>query len=364
MEIPFSTFDHMHARIKAEMLEKFEKCYNRGWFVQGEECNAFEKEYAEYCGTTYSIGVGNGLDAISLALQALGIGTGDEVIVPAHTFIATALAIRYVGARPVLCDVSPVTYNIDPSKIEALITDKTRAIIAVHLYGQMANMKEILKIAEKHKLFVVEDAAQSHGATFDNKRAGSWGNAAAFSFYPGKNLGALGDGGAVTTNNAEVAQTVHALGCYGAKKKYVHDLVGINSRLDEIQAAFLRIKLKYLDEWTRERQFIAQQYLKNINNEKIVLPKVGNRRTHVWHIFAIRCKKRDELQKYLENQGIHTLIHYPIPVHLQKCMVDLGYEKGDFPVAEEVSQTELSLPLYLGMRQEEIEFVCETINMF
>ncbi len=364
MEIPFSTFEHMHDKLKDDMYAAFDRCYNSGWFIQGKEYYAFEKEFANYCGVSFGIGVGNGLDAISLSLQALGIGRGDEVIVPAHTFIATALAIKYVGATPVLCDVSLDTYNIDCSKIEGLITDKTRAIIAVHLYGQMANMTEILKIAEKYNLLVVEDAAQAHGATFGNKRAGSYGNVGAFSFYPGKNLGALGDGGAVTTNDEKVAQIVHALGCYGAKEKYVHDFVGINSRLDEIQSAFLRIKLKHLDAWTKERQWIANKYLENIKNEKVVLPRIGNNRNHVWHIFAIRCKERDELHKYLEKNGIHTLIHYPIPVHLQKCMSDLGYKEGDFPVAEEIAQTVLSLPLYIGMKEEEISFVCETINKF
>ena len=364
MEVPFSTFSHMHTQLRKEMLEAFEKCYEGGWFIQGEEYRAFEKEFADYCGTSFSIGVGNGLDAISLSLQALGIGKGDEVIVPAHTFIATVLAIRYVGAKPVLCDISMETYNIDFSKIEELITEKTRAIVAVHLYGQMANMKAINEIASKYHLAVVEDSAQAHGAMQDGKRAGSWGDAAAFSFYPGKNLGALGDGGAVTTNREDIAETVRALGCYGAKKKYVHDLVGINSRLDELQAAFLRIKLKNLDAWTAERQIIAQRYLHNIHNDKIVLPQIAKDRTHVWHIFAIRCKDRENLQKYLEENGIHTLIHYPIPVHLQKCMIDLGYENGAFPNAEEAAQTVLSLPIYIGMKKEEIEFVCDALNRF
>lgn len=364
MEIPFSTFVHMHAQLRKEMFAAFEKCYDSGWFIQGKEYSAFEKEFAAYCGTSFCAGVGNGLEAISLSLQALGIGKGDEVIVPAHTFIATVLAIKYVGAKPVLCDISMDTYNIDSSEIEELITEKTRAIVAVHLYGQMANMKAINEIASKYHLAVVEDSAQAHGAMQDGKRAGSWGDAAAFSFYPGKNLGALGDGGAVTTNRENIVETVHSLGCYGAKKKYVHDLVGINSRLDELQAAFLRIKLKHLDAWTAERQLIAQRYLNNIHNEKIVLPQIAKGRTHVWHIFAIRCKDRENLQNYLGENGIHTLIHYPIPVHLQKCMIDLGYKKGAFPNAEETAQTVLSLPLYIGMKEEEIEFVCDALNRF
>lgn len=364
MEIPFSTFTHMHAQVRKEMFAAFEKCYDSGWFIQGEEYNAFEKEFAAYCGTSFCAGVGNGLDAISLSLQALGIGKGDEVIVPAHTFIATVLAIRYVGATPVMCDVSLDTYNIDSSKIEDLITEKTRAIVAVHLYGQMANMKAISEIAMKHNLAVVEDAAQSHGATFDEKRAGAWGDAAAFSFYPGKNLGGLGDGGAVTTNRSDIADKVHALGCYGSTKKYVHDFVGINSRLDEMQAAFLRVKLRCLDAWTVERQQIADQYLSNIHNEKIILPQIGEHRTHVWHLFVIRCDKRDELQQYLAENGIHTQIHYPIPIHLQKSMQDLGYLKGAFPVAEQISETALSMPLYIGMSSEEIAYVCDALNRF
>lgn len=364
MEVPFSTFCHMHAQLRDEMFSAFERCYESGWFIQGKEYQAFEKEFAEYCGTSFAVGVGNGLDAISLSLQALGIGKGDEVIVPAHTFIATALAVRYVGATPVLCDISLNTYNIDPSKIEDLITNKTRAIVAVHLYGQMANMQEIIKIAAKYNLAVVEDSAQSHGAMQDGRRAGSWGDAAAFSFYPGKNLGALGDGGAVTTHREDVAETVHALACYGAKKKYVHDFVGINSRLDEMQAAFLRIKLRQMDAWTAERQAIASQYLNNIHNKKIILPEIAKDRNHVWHIFAVRCKERDRLQSYLEQNKIHTLIHYPISVHLQKCMSDLGYKKGAFPNAEEAAQTELSLPIYIGMAQEEIKYVCDILNQF
>lgn len=364
MEVPFSTFQYMHAQLRDEMFSAFKKCYEGGWFIQGEEYNAFENEFARYCGTSFGVGVGNGLDAISLSLQALGIGKGDEVIVPAHTFIATILAVRYVGATPILCDVSLDTYNIDTSKIEALITQKTRAIIAVHLYGQMANMKAVKEIASKYSLAVVEDSAQAHGAMQDGKRAGSWGDAAAFSFYPGKNLGALGDGGAVTTNREEIAQNVHALGCYGAKKKYVHDFIGVNSRLDEMQAAFLRIKLRKLDAWIEERQLIAGQYLNNIHNEKIILPKIAEDRNHVWHIFAVRCKEREHLQEYLAKNRIHTLIHYPIPVHLQKCMSDLGYITGSFPNAEEIARTELSLPIYIGMTQEEIEYVCEVLNQF
>ena len=364
MDIPFSTFHHMHEQIRAEMMKAFEKCYDNGWFIQGTEYKKFEKEFAQYCGASFGVGVGNGLDAISLSLQALGIGEGDEVIVPAHTFIATALAVKYAGAKPVLCDVCADTFTIDSFKIEPMITEKTKAIIAVQLYGQTADMTAISHIAKEHNLWVIEDAAQAHGATFHGKRTGTLGDVAAFSLYPGKNLGALGDGGAVVTNREEIAERIHELGCYGSKVKYVHDLAGINSRLDEIQASFLRIKLHHLEKWTEERQAIAKTYLQNIENSKLILPKIGSGREHVWHLFVIRCPKRDHLQAYLEEKGIHTQIHYPIPMHLQKSMQYLGYGKGSFPISEEIAESVLSLPLYIGMTEREIEYVCEIMNCY
>lgn len=364
MKIPFSTFEHMHAEIKSEMMNKFDECYDKGWFIQGEEYNIFEEEFAKYCNTKYSIGVGNGLDALYLILKAMDIGSGDEVIIPSHTFIATALAVRYVNANPVFCEVKEDTFNINPDLIESCITEKTKAIIAVHLYGQTADMDKINEIAKKYNLYVIEDSAQAHGALYNGEIAGSLGDAAGFSFYPGKNLGALGDGGAVTTNDEELAEKIHALGCYGSLKKYVHIYEGVNSRLDEIQAAFLRVKLNYMNKWTKERQNIAKKYLEMIKNPNIVLPKIECGCEHVWHLFVVRCENRDELQKYLEDNGIGTNIHYPTAIHLQPAFKNHGYNIGDFPIAEKLADTVISLPMYVGMKDNEIEYICEFINKF
>ncbi len=364
MKIPFSTFEHMHNSIKPEMTAAFERCYNKGWFIQGEEYDAFEREFAAYCGAKYGVGVGNGMDAIYLILRGLDIGEGDEVIVPSHTFIATALAVIYAGATPVFCEVDEESFNIDPEKIPACITEKTRAIIAVHLYGQTADMDRINEIAKQKGLYVIEDAAQSHGALYKGKRAGALSDAAAFSFYPGKNLGALGDGGAVVTDNKELADKIHALCCYGSVKKYVHIYKGVNSRLDEMQAAFLRVKLRHLDEWTEERKITAEKYSRLITNPLIKLPRVQEDCEHVWYVYAIRCRERDRLQKHLEERGIGTIIHYPIPMHLHEAFRDMGYKKGDYKTAEEISDTVLSIPLYIGMGDEEIKYVADSINSF
>ncbi|QHI72054.1 DegT/DnrJ/EryC1/StrS family aminotransferase [Aminipila terrae] len=364
MNIPFSTFKYMHEDIKTEIQDAFEGCYDAGWFIQGQEYDNFEREFAEYCGAKYCIGVGTGMDAIYLSLKALEVGAGDEVIVPSHTFIATALAVIYAGATPVFCEVDINTYNLNYEHIEKCITKNTKAIIAVHLYGQMAEMDSICQIAKKYNLYVIEDAAQAHGATYKGKKAGSFGMTAAFSFYPGKNLGALGDGGAIVTNNKDIADRIRALGCYGSTIKYHHDFKGINSRLDEIQAAFLRVKLRYLDRWTIERQQIAQMYMQGINNAKITLPRITENCSHVWHLFVIRAEKRDELQKYLGEKGIGTLVHYPIPMHLQKAFTDLDYKKGDLPIVEEISSTALTLPLYIGMKEKEVQYVIDALNEF
>lgn len=364
MNIPFSTFDRMHAAIRPEMLAAFEHVYDKGWFIQGDEYQAFGKEFAVFCGIKFGVGVGNGMDAIYLTLRAMGIGAGDEVIVPSHTFIATALAITYAGATPVFCEVDEETFTIDPALIEGKITDKTKAIIAVHLYGQPANMDPINEIAQKHNLYVVEDSAQAHGAIYKGRKTGSLGDAGAFSFYPGKNLGALGDGGMVTTNNEQLANKIQALGCYGSTEKYVHKYQGVNSRLDELQCALLRVKLTYLDAWTKERQQIAQKYLSCINNSKIRLPRVMDGCSHVWHLFVVRCEERDRLQKYLSDKNIGTVIHYPTPMHLQGAFKEMGYKKGAFPIAEALANSVLSLPLYIGMTDEEISYVCDALNHF
>lgn len=364
MNIPFADVKPMHEEIKREMLDAFKNVYKNGWFINGQEVNLFEQEFANYCGVKYAVGCANGLDALYLILKAFNIGQGDEVIVPSHTFIATALAVSYTGAKPILVECNLETYNIDPSLIETKINKKTKAIIAVHLYGQTADMNPILKIAKKHNLKVIEDAAQSHGATYYEKKAGNLGDAAGFSFYPGKNLGALGDGGAVTTNNLVVAQKVRALANYGSIEKYNHIYKGNNSRLDEIQAAFLRIKLSHLDRWNNRRKEIAQIYLNKINNNKIIKPITSKFSNHVWHIFAVRIIDRDTFQKYLLDNNIHTIIHYPIAIHNQQAYSDLNYKDSDLPIAKKIADEVISLPLYYGITDKEIKYVIDVINKY
>lgn len=362
MKIPFATFDYMHKRIRKEMLDKTAQIYDKGLFIQSEECDLFEKEFAAYCGANFCVGCANGLDAIQLILRGFGIGEGDEVIIPSNTFIATALAVTYTGATPVLVEPEEDTYTLGGSGLENAITSKTKAIIPVHLYGQTADMNSILKIARKYHLKVIEDAAQAHGATYCGKKAGSLADAAAFSFYPGKNLGALGDGGAIVTNDHELADKVRAIGNYGSVKKYVHVYQGINSRLDELQAGMLRIKLQHLDEFNQARAVIANQYLKYISNPKLLLPKTGNDRTHVWHIFAVRTKERDQLQNYLKEKGIGTVCHYPIAIHQQKAYALLPHR--ELPLAERIAEEELSLPLFFGMTEEQTQYVIDALNHF
>ena len=364
MKIPFVSFKPMEREFATELKYAFERVFNRSWYIEGEEDATFEKAFAEFCNTKFCIGVGNGLDALMLALKALSIGNGDEVIVPSNTYIATALAVTYVGANPVFVEPDINTYNIDPSLIEAKITDKTKAIMPVHLYGQPCDMTPIMEIAKKYNIFIVEDCAQAHGAKYNGKVIGSFGNVAGFSFYPGKNLGALGDAGATVTNNKDIADKIRALGNYGSDYKYHHIYKGCNSRLDEIQAAFLSAKLKYLDKMNEERRKIAALYLKSINNSKIVLPEIHPFCEPVWHVFAIRCLVRDKLEKNLNDKGIGTNKHYPIPIHLQECYNDLGLKTGDYPTAEEISTTELSIPMYYGMKDEEIQYVIDALNEF
>ena len=364
MKIPFASFKVMHQEIEQEMLDKFREVYERNWFIQGPELEAFEQEFATYCGTKYCVGCGNGLDALFLPLKAYGIGEGDEVIVPSNTFIATALAVTYAGATPVFVEPVDRYYNINPAEIEAKITAKTKAIMAVHLYGQPADMQPIMELARKYNLKVIEDAAQAHGASYYGKRTGSLGDAAGFSFYPGKNLGALGDGGAFVTDDKELAEKVRALGNYGSDYKYHHIYQGNNSRLDEVQAAFLRIKLRNLNRWNENRKKTAQKYCKGIQNPLIKLPEVMDGVEHVYHIFAVRCDRRDELEKHLNDLGIGTNKHYPIPMHLQGAYQFLHIPQGALPIAEDISATELSIPMYYGMTDEEIEYVIDGINSF
>ena len=364
MRVPFVSFLPMEKELDKDLRAAFERVYTRSWYIEGVEDEAFEKAFAEYCGTDYCVGVGNGLDALVMALKGLGVGAGDEVIVPSNTYIATALAVTYVGATPVFVEPDIRTFNIDPSKIEVAITKKTKAIMPVHLYGQACDMDPIMDIAKKYNLFIVEDCAQAHGATYKGKKIGTFGDAAGFSFYPGKNLGALGDAGATITNNKELADKIRAYGNYGSDYKYHHIYKGNNSRLDEMQAAFLAAKLPHLDKMNAERRRIAQMYFDGIKNEEIVLPFVPDYAVPVWHIFGIRCKRRAELEKYLNDKGIGTNKHYPIPMHLQDCYKDLGFKKGDFPIAEEISSTQLSIPMYYGMADEEVQYVIDKVNEF
>ncbi len=364
MKIPFASFEAMHSEIEKELEESVLRVTRSNWFIRGKECEQFEHDFAQYCGTKYCVGCGNGLDALFLLLKAYGIGMGDEVIVPSNTFIATALAVTYTGALPVLVEPKIQTYTIDSSCIEEKITPNTKAIIAVHLYGQPADMDEIYTIAHKYGFLVIEDAAQAHGAIYKGKKVGNLGHAAGFSFYPGKNLGAFGDAGAVTTNDEKIAEKVRALSNYGSDYKYHHIYAGNNSRLDEIQAAVLKEKLRHLDEWNAFRQYVANQYLKKIKNSKVILPSVSSDRSHVWHIFALRTHKRDEFEKYLNGHGIGTTLHYPLPIHLQGAYSNLGLGEGDLPIAEEISQTEISIPMYYGMTKDQIQYVIDIINAF
>lgn len=364
MKIPFVTFKPLEAELDKEIRDAFDRVYTRSWYIEGVEDEKFEKFFAEYCNSKYCVGVGNGLDALFLALKALNVKDGDEVIVPSNTYIATALAVTYVGATPVFVEPDIRTFNIDPAKIEKAITEKTKAIMPVHLYGQACDMEPIMKIAKKYNLLVVEDCAQAHGATYKGKVVGSFGDAAGFSFYPGKNLGALGDAGAIVTNNEELAKKVRALGNYGSDYKYHHVYQGNNSRLDELQAAFLAAKLPLLERVNDNRRSIADKYLAGINNPKVILPFVPDYAVPVWHIFGIRCKMRTELENFLNDAGIGTNKHYPIPMHLQDCYKDLGFKEGDFPIAEEISSSELSIPMYYGMTDDEVQYVIDKVNEF
>lgn len=364
MKIPFVSFLPMEKELDQELRAAFDRVYTNSWYIAGKEDEAFEKAFAEFCGVKYCVGTGNGLDALMLALKAIGIKAGDEVIVPSNTYIATALAVTYVGANPVFVEPDIRTFNINPELIEEKITENTKAIIPVHLYGQPCDMDPILKIAKKYNLYIVEDCAQAHGAKYNGQVIGSFGDAAGFSFYPGKNLGALGDAGAIVTNSRELSDKVRALGNYGSDYKYHHIYQGNNSRLDEIQAAFLSVKLSILDKMNEERRRIARLYSEGISNPLIMTPYVPEYAEPVWHIYGICCDRRDELEAYLNEQGIGTNKHYPIPIHLQECYKDLGFKEGDFTVAEKISTTELSIPMFYGMTDEQVSYVIECINKF
>ncbi|MEH7130272.1 DegT/DnrJ/EryC1/StrS family aminotransferase [Neobacillus drentensis] len=362
--IPFLDLKAINEQYQAEIKESLERVLSSGWYVLGKEVSGFEEEFASYCGVKHCIGVANGLDALSLIIRAYGIGKGDEVIVPSNTYIASILAISSNGATPVLVEPNINTYNVDPKLIEGKITNRTKAILAVHLYGQVADLVEINKLANKYNLKVIEDAAQAHGAILINKRTGNLGDAAGFSFYPGKNLGALGDGGAITTNDDELAINLRALRNYGSHIKYENLYKGVNSRLDEIQAAILRVKLKFLDRDNEKRRKIAEFYCENINNPKITLPVVsnGDRNSHSWHLFVVRTKERSRLESYLAANKIQTLVHYPIPPHKQHAYSE--WKDESFPISEQIHSAVLSLPISPILSQEQIEQVVEVMNHF
>lgn len=362
MKIPFVSFEPMHKEIEDDILYKFKEVYNKNWFIQDKEVKKFEEEFAEFCNSKYCIGCGNGLDALYLILRGYDIGKGDEVIVPSNTFIATALAVSYTGAKPIFVEPDLATYNINTELIEKAITNKTKAIIVVHLYGQPADVEKISEISKKYNIKVIEDAAQSHGALYKGKKVGGLGDASGFSFYPGKNLGALGDSGAVVTNDKQLADKVRTIGNYGSDKKYNHIYKGTNSRLDEIQAGFLRIKLMNLDKWNNIRREIAKKYIDGINNPKVIKPTEAVYAHHVWHLFVVRTDNRDEFEEYLKCNGIATAIHYPIPMHLQVAYKDLNIEEGSLPIAEKISKEVISLPIWYGIKNEEINYVIDKIN--
>lgn len=365
MKIPFVSFTETNKLIKTEILSSFESFFDDAWYVMGKKLEAFEAEYAAFNNVDHCIGVSNGLDALHIALKTLGITAEDEVIVPSNTYIATALAVSYVGATPIFVEPKIDTHNIDPEKIEAAITPATKAIMPVHLYGQACEMEAIMKIAAKHNLYVIEDNAQAQAASYNGRLTGSWGHINGTSFYPGKNLGALGDAGAITTNNPELARKAYILRNYGSEKKYHNEVIGFNMRLDECQAAFLSVKLKYLSEWTKQRQMIAAWYNEVLNNiGDVILPETATSATHSYHLFVIRTAQRDNLQQHLTNNNVGTLIHYPIPPHLQQAYHNLGHKKGDYPIAEKLADTSLSLPLWPGMTKEHVDEVFVHIKSF
>lgn len=365
MKISFVDLKRQYKSIKDEINAKINEVLESTQFILGENVKAFEEAFAKYCSAKYAVGVASGSDALTLSLKALGIGEEDEVITVPNTFIATVDAISRNNAKSVFVDIDPETYNIDVNKIEEKITDKTKAIIPVHLYGQPADMDPILKIAKEYGLKVIEDACQAHGAEYNGKKVGSLGDVGCFSFYPGKNLGAYGDGGIIVTNNFEIAEKVKMLRNYGQKIKYYHDFVGYNSRLDELQAAILRVKLKYLDEWNELRRLHAEQYNRCLDGlSGIRLPLSKKEVKHVYHLYVIRCENRDTLQKKLLSKEIFTGIHYPVPIHLQHAYTKLGYRIGDFPVTEEYAKKILSLPMFPELTDKEIIYICKMIKKF
>ncbi len=364
MRIPFGNLLKQYKSIQKEIDKAILRVMNSGWFILGKEVENFEKEFSKYCGAKYCIGVGNGLEAIQIALMACGVQAGDEVITTPLSAVATSLAISHIGAIPVYVDINHCTYNIDPTNIEKKITSKTKAILPVHLFGQMAEMEEILRIAKKHNLFVIEDVAQAHGAHYGGKKAGTYGNFGAFSFYPSKNLGAYGDAGALITDDDILAKKARILRDYGQENRYEHSMMGLNSRLDEQQAAIVSTKLEYLDRWNARRKTIAQRYSEALKNLPLVLPREKDPNSHVWHLYVLQTDQRDELRRFLEEKEIATQIHYPKAIYLQKAYEGYKFKKGLCPTAEEITGKILSLPIYPELTDEEVEYICKSIKDF
>jgi len=362
MKIPFGQLSRQYQSIKKEVDQAVLQVMARGWFILGQEVGNFEKKFAKYCGVKYCVGVANGLEALQISLMALGITAGDEVITTPLSAAATSLAIIHLGAKPIFVDIDPDTYNIDPKKIEKAITKRTKAILPVHLYGQLADIKRIMKIARRHNLFVIEDCAQAHGAQLNNKRAGSFGDIAAFSFYPSKNLGAFGDAGCVVTNNSELAQKARSLRDYGQVGKYDHKYLGLNSRLDEIQAAILSVKINYLNRWNNQRHQLATLYSSLLSGLPVSLPETNISSSHVWHLYVIKTNRRDALKKYLINHGVDVQIHYPKPLYRQEAMKQFNCHQC--PEAESTIKQILSLPLYPEMTNGQVVYICKTIKCF
>lgn len=363
MEIMPNRMDRGFYRYQDEFEQKALEVLRSGWYVLGKEVSAFEEEFAAYTGSKYCVGLASGLDALWLAFRVLGIKEGDEVIVQGNTYIASVMGITINGATPVFVEPDDY-YQINPVKIEEKITDRTKAILVVHLYGQASDMKPIVELCKKYKLRLVEDCAQSHGACFEGKMTGTFGDIGCFSFYPSKNLGAFGDGGAIVTDDEQIAKDMRVYRNYGSEKRYYNKVVGTNSRLDEIQAGLLRVRLSHLDELTEEKRRIAARYLGELHNDKIFLPRFIEGATHVYHQFVIRCRERDELIAYLDEKGIGTIIHYPIPPHLAEAYRYLGFKEGDFPITERFAKEVLSIPMYNGMTEEEQTFIIDAINGF
>lgn len=364
VQVPLVDLAAQYTSITEEVNQAITKVLRRTDYILGRDVDLFEEEFAAFCEADYAVGVDSGTSALELALRAYGIGPGDEVITAANTFMATTLAISYTGATLVLVDIDPETYTIDLSGLERAITDRTKAIIPVHLYGHPADMDPLLEIARQHNLVVIEDACQAHGARYKGKRVGSFGHAAAFSFYPAKNLGAYGDGGLVVTNDAHVSESIRMLRNYGQREKYHHVVQGFNRRLDTLQAAVLRVKLKYLDAWNAARRQHAQLYRRLLTGNAVVVPTEMSYAESVWHLYVIRVADRSALSAYLADRGVATGIHYPIPIHLQPAYRDLGYKQGDFPVAEQYAEQILSLPMYAELTPGSIEYVAQAIRVF